>query len=92
MLTWIYDEYLQKGMRIQSRVGLYTGAILGFFFLLRVGKLENLRMSDARLGRDDKNNECAAIIIRHSKTDQFGEGDFKTLQAVPMHIFKQLRV
>ena len=87
MLTWIFEEYLQKGPGIQSRVELYTGAILGFFRLLRIGELQNLRMSDIRMGRDGKNNECVTIIISNSKTDQFNEGDFKTLQAVPGPIF-----
>ena len=54
MPTWIFVEYLQKGPAIQSPVEFYTGSILGFFFLLRIGELQNLRMSDIRLGRDDK--------------------------------------
>ena len=39
-------------------------------------------MSDVKLGRDEDQNQLITIHIRNSKTDQFNEGDFKTLRTV----------
>ena len=46
MLEWIYTDFLQNDLSDVFRVELYTSAVLGFFFLLRIGELENLMMSD----------------------------------------------
>ena len=45
--------------------------------------MENLRRCDIKLGKDENNDDVLTIVIRHSKTDQYNEGNFKTLKAVP---------
>ena len=83
MAEWMYRNFLAPDMANQMRIELYTATVLGFFFLLRIGELEKLRMSDVQLGRGEDLNEIITIHIRNSKTDQFNEGDFKTLSAIP---------
>ena len=44
-------------------------------------------MSDIHLGRGHNNDDFATITIRNSKTAQFNEGDYKTLNAVDGPVF-----
>ena len=46
----------------------------------------NLRRCDIKLGKDENNDDVLTIAIRHSKTDQYNEGNYKTLKAVPVPV------
>ena len=83
MIDWIYTHYLAVDMANTARAELYAATVIGFFFLLRVGELENLRRSDVTLAKDENNDDVITVIIRHSKTDQYNAGNYKTLKAIP---------
>ena len=70
-LKWLYGEFLRTWLNSPARIELFTGAVLGFRPLLRVGEIGKLGMSDLRLGRDDNGLERLTLIIRNIKTDQF---------------------
>ena len=69
---------------MSGSVYFYCG---GFFLLLIVGELGNLRMPDIQLRRDGYNEDFSTVDIRSSRTDQFNEGDYKTLNAVGGPVF-----
>ena len=53
---------------VGAREELLCATALGFCYLLRVGELESLRMSDIRLDREG--DTVLTIYIRPSKTDR----------------------
>ena len=67
MLERIHTDFLKDDLSNASRVELYTSDVLGFFFALRIGELEKMRMSDIRLGRDGNQSDTDTIAIRNSK-------------------------
>ena len=60
--------------------GIACAAIVGFFYLLRVGELENLRRTDASLSTDQDGGACLQLTLPRSKTDQYSEGHVKVIK------------
>ena len=63
-------------------VGVGCASLIGFFSLLRVGGIENLRWADVTLPTDCDGELCIRLLLPRSKTDQYNEGHAKTLKAV----------
>ena len=84
LLQWAYEQSVVAG-GLDSNVQdeLLCASTLGFYYLLRVGEIEGLRMKDIRLNIDDDGDTTLTIHIISSKTDQYNDGAFKTLKSVP---------
>ena len=57
---------------------LYVAAVIGFFFLLRVSEIGEIRGGDIRLEETSKGGRIV-LLIRQSKTDQAGYGITRAL-------------
>lgn len=51
-------------------VGIASGAVVGFFFRLRLGELGSLRWMAASLSVDNEGDACLRLTLPRSKTDQ----------------------
>ena len=60
---------------------LFTACILGFFYLLRISELENLKWGDMSVGIKD-GKRYLSIKIKQSKTDVFRDGVVRSLVEV----------
>ena len=61
-------------------VGVTCAAIMGFFFLLRVGEMGGMHWRDASLFIDEDGGACLRFELPKSKTDQYNEGHIKRLK------------
>ena len=66
------SEYLSAGVA--------CAALMGFFFLLRVGEMEGMNWRDVSLFADEDGDACLGIELPKSKTDQYNEGHIKRLK------------
>jgi hypothetical protein len=91
MLEWLGSN-MKLGQfgatRVPGEVRIWTAIVLGFFFLLRVSELLEVRFEDVqpRCGEewcaDWSRADSATILIRGSKTDQFNLGCLRTQHRV----------
>ena len=88
LMSWIYRDFGHPitedtlgGDHYSSKFELCAAMTIGFFFLLRVSELGNLRMRDIRIGQEN-GISFLTLFLAGSKTDQYNRGDFKRLEKV----------
>ena len=89
LMTWVYREFghpikeeIEGGMGCPpSKYELCAAMTLGFFFLLSIGELGNLRMRDVRI-EVEEGKLYLALFLGGGKTDQYNQGEFKRLEEV----------
>ena len=86
LMKWAKEEVSTPGKHPESRLnstgaGIFAAVSVGFFFLLRINEIENLRMKDIRIERDG-GVVFLNLHIKGSKTDQYNLGDQKRLGEV----------
>ena len=59
--------------RTMSNKAVYSAMTMGFFFLFRASEMENLRMCDVTLDRQEGCMYLDAFLVG-SKTDQYNQG------------------
>ena len=77
LLVWMKENKFGEISR-REQTTLYSAAVVGFFFLLRVSEIAALRPSDISV-EDTPKGKRLIIIIRKSKTDQAGVGITRAL-------------
>ena len=89
LTNWIYSDFgspigldsFGGGTDNSVKFELCAAMTIGFFFLLRVSELENLRMRDIRISTEN-NQSFLTLFLEGSKTDRYNQGDFKRLGQV----------
>jgi hypothetical protein len=91
MLEWLGSN-LKLGQfgspQVPGEMRVWTAIVLGFFFLLRVSELLEVRFEDVQPRRGEEwcadwaRADAATILIRGSKTDQFNLGCLRTQHRV----------
>ena len=69
----------------QGDAMIFAAVVMGFFFLLRVSEIANIRRSDITI-EDNDNGRRLILVIRRSKTDQAGMGVARVLRETDLEI------
>ena len=78
LLTWMQKRVKDDPNASVERNTLLTSAVLGFFYLLRVSEIAQVRRSDITIGETPKGKRMI-LVIRQSKTEQAGAGITRAL-------------
>jgi integrase len=91
MLEWL-GKHMKLGQnggpRVPGEIRIWTAIVIGYFFLLRVSELLEVRFEDIQPRRGDawcgewSRADSATVLIRGSKTDQFNLGCIRTQHRV----------
>ena len=66
--------FLHRDTPCLVTAGLFCAAVVGFFFLLRIGEMEQLRWNEVSVFYDDEGDMALNVTIPRSETDQFNQG------------------
>lgn len=69
-------------MDLPCRCGIMCAIPVGFFFLLGIGELGQLKWNQLRLSQDRDGDAIVHMALAKRKTDQYNEGEIKILNAV----------
>ena len=73
------EHNLKQEMTSYENRTIFTAAVVGFFYLLRVSEIANLHEEDITIEETPRGKRLIIIIIRKSKTDQSGAGISRAL-------------